>query len=41
MNKREKTEYESAEIAVIALTSDVIATSGGANNGFDGEVDDF
>lgn len=42
MNTNEKNKYESAEITVIALSGDVIETSGGGiSNGFDGITDEF
>ena len=41
MNKIEKIKYESPEIAVTALTADIITTSDDVSNGFDGEVDNW
>ena len=41
MNNKEKNKYISPEIAVIALSEDVITTSGETSNGFDGEVDNW
>lgn len=42
MKIEDKKQYESPEISVIYLSGkDVIATSGGVDNGFDGDSDSF